>query len=158
MANGLCFQSLWEERIDKCFLYSQSGWHEGECQLKAVLKGPNHVGHLEEQWNPTKRAYPPRANGEAEHASRKVYHQGNQVKEEWQARRDVRTPRAPVGRMPSKHIPRFEETGISALQTPTSLSSLLPLTLGLGVRIWEQRSQSRRIQLCPVSIASFLPK
>lgn len=72
--------------------------------MKAVLKGPNHVGHLEEQWNPTKRAYPPRTGGEAKHASRKVYHQGNQVKEKWQASRDVRTPRAPAGRMPSKHI------------------------------------------------------
>lgn len=26
----VCFQSLWEERMNKRFLYSQSRWHEGE--------------------------------------------------------------------------------------------------------------------------------
>lgn len=68
--------------------------------MKAVVKGPTHVGHLEEQWNPTKRAYLPRANGEAKRASRKVYHQGNPVEEEWQARRDVRTPEPQRGECP----------------------------------------------------------
>lgn len=82
MASSLCSQSLQEERMNKRFLYSQSGWHEGECPAKAVLKGPAHVGRLEEQWNPAKRAHLPRASGEAKRASRKACHlyQGNQEK------------------------------------------------------------------------------
>lgn len=81
MADGPCSQSLGAEKVNEYSLCSQSGWHEGGCQSKAVLKGHAQAGHLEEPQSPAKAAHPPRADGEAGGASGDAPRlwQGNQV-------------------------------------------------------------------------------